>query len=464
MKVALIADVHANLPALEAVLADARERGAETVWNLGDFVGYGPFPDQVVQRLAGGNAPGQPRQPRGAISIIGNYDRKVLAFEQKKDRWRRRKAPEKLLAFRWACENLSEASLAHLRSLPEQVRLEAAGLRVLLTHGSPADDDEPLGPDTTQGRLEDLAARAEADLVACGHSHQPFVRRAAGVWFVNPGSVGRPEGGDPRACYALLEIERADVDVDLRRVAYDVRRVVRAIRAAGLPEDFAEMLRQGRSFGEVGLAREIAPTAPDPAAAPPGKADCMQAVLALARRCGYEQEHTHQVTRLALDLFDALQPLHKLGRDERFRLQCGALLHDIGWIEGRKRHHKTSQRIILESSLPLGKVDRLIVALIARYHRKALPSPDHEPFASLGPRDRRRVCMLAGILRVADGLDRTHASIVRKLACEILPDRVVVRCDVAAAAECERGAAEKKGSLFEQVFGRKLTVETALVG
>ena len=180
MKVALIADVHANLPALEAVLADARERGAETVWNLGDFVGYGPFPDQVVQRLAGGTAPGQPRQPRGAISLIGNYDRKVLAFEQKKDRWRRRKAPEKLLAFRWACENLSEASLAHLRSLPEQVRLEAAGLRVLLTHGSPADDDEPLGPDTTQGRLEELAGGTEADLVACGHSHQPFVRRAAG--------------------------------------------------------------------------------------------------------------------------------------------------------------------------------------------------------------------------------------------------------------------------------------------
>ncbi|NQT86768.1 metallophosphoesterase, partial [bacterium] len=102
MRVALIGDVHANLPALEAVLADAEARGAEAVWDVGDLTGYGAFPEEVVQRL---------RQP-DILNIIGNYDQKVLKFEQKSEKWRRKKRHEKWLAFRFASQNLSEASRA----------------------------------------------------------------------------------------------------------------------------------------------------------------------------------------------------------------------------------------------------------------------------------------------------------------------------------------------------------------
>ncbi|MBN2473737.1 MAG: metallophosphoesterase family protein [Pirellulales bacterium] len=241
MKVALLGDVHGNLPALEAVLADARSHDVEAVWNLGDFLGYGPFPDEVVRRL----------RTEGALSILGNYDAKVLAFEKKKDKWRVSKRAEKYLAFRWAHQRLSEESRRYLRSLPSLLRVEAGPRRVLLTHGSPAADDEALGPETPKRRLEELARLADADLVACGHTHRAFERRVGGVRFVNPGSVGRPEGGDPRANWTLLKFQSERFEVAHRRIEYDVERTVKAIRRFGLPEDFARMLLDGKNLKQV---------------------------------------------------------------------------------------------------------------------------------------------------------------------------------------------------------------------
>jgi putative phosphoesterase len=241
MKVALIGDVHANLPALETVLAHARAQRVEATWNVGDFVGYGAFPEEVVQRL----------RREGALSILGNYDLKVLKFVRKKRKWRKSKHPDKFLAFQWAYEHLSKKSLAYLRALPEEIRLEIAGYQVLLTHGSPASNEEHLTPTTPESRLRELTGVAQADLIICGHSHQPFVRRVDGVWFINTGSVGRPDDGDPRACYAILELDREGVRVQHHRLAYDVARAVAAIRAHGLPEAFAQMMLQGRPLDAV---------------------------------------------------------------------------------------------------------------------------------------------------------------------------------------------------------------------
>jgi putative phosphoesterase len=241
MKVALIGDVHANLPALEAVLDHAREQGTSSIWNIGDFVGYGPFPDEVVKRL----------RREGAISIVGNYDLKVLKFKKKQDKWRTSKRPEKWLAFKWAYEHLSKESRMYLRSLSQELRMRVAGRRILLTHASPASNEEHLTPDTPIERLRELAAMADADLVICGHSHQPFTRQVQGVWFINTGSVGRPDDGDPRAAYATLTIEPDVFEVRHHRVAYDVARAVAAIREHGLPEAFAQMLLQGNNLDVV---------------------------------------------------------------------------------------------------------------------------------------------------------------------------------------------------------------------
>jgi putative phosphoesterase len=241
MKIALLGDVHANLPALEAVLADARQREVAAIWNVGDFVGYGPFPDQVVSRL----------QAVGALSIVGNYDLKVLKFPAKQKKWRKTKLPQKWLAFQWAYEHLSEASRAYLRSLPQELRLEIEGHSVLLTHGSPASNEETLTPDTPQERLRALLPRARAEVIVCGHSHQAFTRQVDAAWYINTGSVGRPDDGDPRAAYAVLQLEPGNLQVEHIRLVYAVNQATAALRAFGLPEAFAQMLIQGYDLETV---------------------------------------------------------------------------------------------------------------------------------------------------------------------------------------------------------------------
>lgn len=240
-RVALIGDVHANLPALEAVLTHAQQQDVGAIWNVGDYVGYGAFPDEVVKRL----------QREEALGILGNYDLKVLQFKRKKDKWRTSKHPLKFRAFQWAHEHLSKKSRKYLRALPQEIRLKIEDKSVLLTHGSPVSYNEPLTPATSETHLRELAHFANVDVIVCGHSHQPFARRVDNVWFINTGSVGRPDDGDPRACYAVLQLEPGRLCVYHHRLEYDLERATAAIRAFGLPEAFARMMVQGRSLDAV---------------------------------------------------------------------------------------------------------------------------------------------------------------------------------------------------------------------
>ena len=241
MRVALVGDVHANLPALEAVLEHAESQVVEAIWNIGDFVGYNAFPEEVVQRL----------RAEGAISVIGNYDLKVLKFPTKDAKWRAKKRPEKYLAFKWAYESLSEQSRAYLASLPRDVRFEGAGRRGVLAHGSPASVSEHLYVDTPEERLRELVGIAQVDVIVVGHSHVAFSRQVDDVWFINTGSVGRQDDGDPRAGYAVMDLEGEEVTVRHHRIDYDVGAAIAAIRRAGLPQAFEEMMRQGRKLDWV---------------------------------------------------------------------------------------------------------------------------------------------------------------------------------------------------------------------
>ncbi len=240
--VALIGDVHANLPALEAVLEHARQQGAQQIWNIGDFVGYNAFPEEVVQLL---------RQRADVTSIIGNYDLKALRGEEKLRKLLKKKDPRKVTAFIWAYQQLSESSREYLRGLPMQRDLIVEGWHVLLAHGSPASVDEHLMRDTPEERMRELAAMTTAEIVIIGHSHQPFTRLVGETLFINTGSVGRTDDGDPRAAYALLTLAPGQRDCRHFRVAYDVERAAAAITARGQPEEFAEMIRQGRSLKEL---------------------------------------------------------------------------------------------------------------------------------------------------------------------------------------------------------------------
>lgn len=236
-RVALIGDIHGNLPALEAVLAHADAGGGvDAIYNVGDSIGYGPFPGDVLDLL----------RRRRVISILGNIDRKVLRFPEKEDLWRAKKRPEKFAALEWAWEMLSPEARADVEGLPTTRRLEVAGWTVMLCHGSPESLTESLFPDTPASRLRELAWLAEADCILCGHTHEALTREIDSTWFINPGSVGRQNDGDPRARYALLELTAGEVRSHHHVVDYDIQRVVDEIHRQDLPAAIAEMFVQGR--------------------------------------------------------------------------------------------------------------------------------------------------------------------------------------------------------------------------
>ncbi len=447
MKAALLADVHANLPALEAVVEHARSRGCGVFWNAGDCLGYGAFPDEVAGLLRG-----------LGLNIIGNYDRKVLDAGKRKEEWQKSLVPEKWMAFNWAFENLSKENRKWLSGLPESLRLEEEGRSILIVHASPLSAKEHLGPETPPMRFEALAKAAGADIVVCGHSHVPFVLRSGRTWVINPGSVGRPDDGDPRASYATLTLKRGVLRIQHYRVPYDVERAVGEARRRKLPESFSRMLERGLSLKDVLEGGDPVPGSDEPSSG--GGESGFESVMRLVRVCGDEAGHPSQVERISLRLFDLLQPLHGLGEFERSWLQTAALLHDIGWVEGGAGHHKASMRLILVSPLlRLDPRERQIIGSIARYHRGALPKTTHAHFETLSEPDKTVVRKLASLLRLADGLDASHGSVVTEMGCKIEPRRIRLECRASSAACMERLAAERKKDLFEETYGKELRIE-----
>lgn len=181
----------------------------------------------------------------------------------------------------------------------------------------------------------------------------------------------------------------------------------------------------------------------------------LTAVRQFAAACGYEQQHAEQVTRLAEMLFDALLPLHKLEASARLYLTCAGILHDIGWLDGQRGHHKRSMAMILEeTSLPLKPAERATIALSARYHRKALPKPSHRVYASLSRTRRKTVDILSAILRIADGLDRSHTDAVKAVEAVISDKQIEFICRTDGNAGAEMKFARKKADLLEHIFGR----------
>ncbi|EMA68994.1 phosphodiesterase, MJ0936 family protein [Halorubrum aidingense JCM 13560] len=222
MKVGLISDVHANLPALETVLDDMP--AVDRIVCAGDVIGYNPWPAECVERV----------REVAATTVRGNHDRTVETPE----RYRANRMAEAGLEH--AKATLSDDQLAWLRGLPRTA--EIAGGRYLLVHSHPAAEREDayVYPDEFPNLDRHMS---EYDGIVLGHTHVQGKRAVAGGVVVNPGSVGQPRDGDPDAGYAVLDTQRDEVD--LRRVAYDIDRVSDAVADADLPERTAERLYKG---------------------------------------------------------------------------------------------------------------------------------------------------------------------------------------------------------------------------
>ena len=236
MSIAILSDIHGNLPALEAVLDDVKRRRPDRVYCLGDLVGYGAFPNEVVARILGEAIP----------TIMGNYDDGV-GFDRDdcgcayRDPGEQERGQRSLM---WTRARTTPEHKQFLQALHPNLRFTVDGQRVLLVHGSPRKMNEYLFEDRPLSSFERLAASSGADVIVFGHTHKPYVKRVNDVWFVNAGSVGKPKDGDWRACYALLTLDRQD-PVEFVRVEYDVHRITQAIRATDLPEEFAADLERG---------------------------------------------------------------------------------------------------------------------------------------------------------------------------------------------------------------------------
>ncbi|MDY6873057.1 MAG: SAM-dependent chlorinase/fluorinase [Chloroflexota bacterium] len=242
MKLTILADIHGNLPALKAVLRHAQGRGAtERILNLGDATGYGPFPNKIVNGM----------HDVRWVNILGNYDKKAVSKANKEDGWKKVNTPDKRAMFDWTYHALSKRARKFLRALPESRQVTLGGKTILMTHGSPASHTEHLLPETPQSRFEALAELAGVDIVLCGHSHQAFTRQVGETLFINPGSLGRPDDGDPRASYAILTMDGDDLRVEHFRVPYDLMPSVRKLRRSGLPLVFTQVVRQGLNYDDV---------------------------------------------------------------------------------------------------------------------------------------------------------------------------------------------------------------------
>jgi exopolyphosphatase/guanosine-5'-triphosphate,3'-diphosphate pyrophosphatase len=189
----------------------------------------------------------------------------------------------------------------------------------------------------------------------------------------------------------------------------------------------------------------------------------LEAILELAQRYQYDSAHAHQVECLAGTIFMELAEYHGLGREDRKLLEYAAILHDIGYYVSAAGHHRHALMMILTEPLTVFTREEVkIIANVARYHRKALPTPEHTIYGTLSEEDRQRVNYLAAILRVADALDRSHRSLVKELTCEVTEDSVIFNVVAEAELPQETAAVARRGDLFQAVFRKVPRVEVQL--
>ncbi len=183
-------------------------------------------------------------------------------------------------------------------------------------------------------------------------------------------------------------------------------------------------------------------------------------LLQLGQLYQFDRAHAEHVADLAVRLFDDLAALHQLTSEDRDILEAAALLHDIGHHISYSKHHKHTYYLIKNSDLAgFDEVEVEMIANVARYHRKAHPSEKHAPFREFGKEHRRRVQMLAGILRMADACDRRRGQVVRQVAARLSGGCVELELQVEGEADVERWLLEERGTqLFEQVFGKTVAV------
>jgi predicted phosphodiesterase len=253
MRIAFFSDIHANLPALDACLEDIESNKPHAVYCLGDLVGYNIWPNEVISEIRRRNIP----------TIAGNYDQGVgiagddcgCAYKTDHDK----SNGEQSIAYTNSIVKSEERK--YLRTLPSHIRLEyqlnEEKFNLLMVHGSPRKINEYLFIERDEKSMLRIMKQADAHIMLFGHTHKPYhriLRDEAGKYrhAINIGSVGKPKDGDPRGCYVMITLDETfslvsaeTLNVEFKRFEYDVEKAAKAVENSPLPNDFAEMLRNG---------------------------------------------------------------------------------------------------------------------------------------------------------------------------------------------------------------------------
>ena len=243
MKLAVFGDVHENLAALEAALNDAVVQGADDFVCLGDVSSFGPQPRETLART----------KALGCPVVMGNADWELLDAPTRAAL--QASSPLSFDIASWCAEQLDEGDRAFVRTFQKTVRLKPDGLPILCFHGSPRSYDDIITATTPDETLAELFGE-RAPLMFGGHTHVQLLRRYEDVVFVNPGSVGLPRDGDPRAAYAVIDDDR----IELKRAAYPVEETLARIDVAPWPQRARDMMSHVLRVGRLPAAEPGRPT------------------------------------------------------------------------------------------------------------------------------------------------------------------------------------------------------------
>lgn len=229
MIIAIISDIHANLTALEAVIDKLPKH--DELFCLGDIVGYGPQPNEVIARLV---------ELQPSVTLQGNHDAAVVSGDVQGF------SANAATAVEWTRRKLDHASRGYLAGLKPSARIQRGEHTFALYHGSPHDPlNEYVFPGVTASVGRSMMKAASASIVLLGHTHMPMLYRFENGVLANPGSVGQPRDGDHRASFAILTVSQGDVRFEVQRVEYNVGLVADRIISSGLPSFLAERLYMG---------------------------------------------------------------------------------------------------------------------------------------------------------------------------------------------------------------------------
>lgn len=231
MKIAVISDIHGNIFALKNAMQDIEKRGVDLIINLGDFVGYGPYPNEVIDYI---------REKR-VISIKGNYDASVVdnKFSYIRD------TEINKFSLPYAVSTLREENRNYLNSLPKTLTMEFEEKSITFVHGSPRSINEYLKEDSVA--VEEVMKEFKGDVLVCAHTHIPYLKKYGNKVVINEGSIGKPKIGRPNSTYVILNIEKEkDIQSEFIEIAYDYKDIIEFMKKKGFPEKLIHSYETGK--------------------------------------------------------------------------------------------------------------------------------------------------------------------------------------------------------------------------